>query len=145
MKLKNIIYCICVLVVIACGSDDPTGSNDGCTNASCSSPPAPFENIIGSWTVREGEEDEGTVTFNADMTGMSSTLGAFALFDNGDRISDFTWSFNPSNERFTLSYQTSFGQIGLFYSVLDNDCGDMQLQDRSTISNVDLIYDLCRS
>ncbi len=121
------LLCILAFGFMSCSDDD--GDNFDC-GGECG---AASENIIGSWNVDDG--NSGTVTFNADGTGVSSVNGEFSSTYEGFNYETFTWAPSSSADYdFDISYDYNetngpiFG-ITLRYNASNNQCNCMTVRD----------------
>lgn len=134
-KLGMLILMSVMLTLYSCGKEEET-KLEPCTSSNCDNPQTPALNLIGTWRVFDGQEefdDNDTVTFNADGTGVADEDNNFALFNgnNGELITEFTWEYKDSEEW----YLVDFGFFGRFYSILEIDCDYMRLENNSTITS----------
>lgn len=131
--MKNVLkflslFLILSLVVISCGKDDDSSSNDCTTDPTVTVE----ENIPGVWII-DGESNE-TVTFNSDGTGFSSIDASyFNASNDGKDYHKFNWSVE-NNETVVIEYDYTPDTpvvpflISLDYTVLLNNCGKLELK-----------------
>lgn len=112
--MKNLLLLLCVasISLLSCGGED------------CE--PGTFDsNIVGTWdTPALGAAEAGTVTFNADGTGVGSDDGLFYSELNGEGSGAFDWSYNMADETMAVDWRFTNGSLGVEYTVVSFDCDD---------------------
>ena len=139
--LYGTVYLLTICVFINCSKDEDT---------SCTAPSI-TENIVGTWSVTniQNEGNEGTVTFNADGMGAATPAdSAFAPLSEttSDPSEGFNWSYDTASERLMVQYLfPNNGSWTFRYRVDSNDCEEVTLVDVSTVANPQLTYRLVRN
>ncbi len=105
------------LMFVACGDDDACelGTFD--------------ENIVGTWdTPAIGDSEAGTVTFNADGTGVGSDNGLFYAELNGAGSGDFDWTYDATENAMTIGWNFGgTGSLEVDMGVVEYDCDETTL------------------
>ena len=111
MKNLLILLSLVSLTFASCGDDETCDAGT-------------FEsNIIGTWdTPAIASSVAGTVTFNADGTGVGTEDGLFYSELNGEGSGNFDWSYNTADDNMTIDWNFSNGALGVDMAVVSFDC-----------------------
>ena len=98
-QLRNLFLFVSVTLVLwSCGDDDEGSDGPACDAATC---------IVGTWNVSSQGSSDGTVTFNADGTGISNSETFSASVNDNNSNEEFEW--NIEEEELELDFTLEDG------------------------------------